>query len=183
MKTTLVVLSAISVVLLFACDHAENPVDVNSLGEQAGSLLKVGSGLTNQGIEVQGQFALTNIVTWGDQSANPGGRFFVKGLVADFATGGNLPGGGQLWQFATYDAETFTGPTHGSAEWTFDWNGEQITVSGRWEGKSSLDDGGNILKISMVCHGSCSSGPVVLKASVVGPSLGPFSYEGVLKTP
>jgi len=169
---------ALFMVLFFSCEQAENPVSAGFAEQQFNSIHKV----SNLKTPVEGQFTLTNIVTWGDQYANPGDRYFVNGLVADFVTSGSLTGGGQLEQYARYD-ETFNGPTHGSLEWIIDLNGEQVTLTGRFEGKSYPGDGVNILEITSVVKGKCSSGPVIVKWTIIGPSLGPFTYSGTLITP
>jgi len=174
----LLLLFFVSFFLLFlSCEQGENPVGAEQADQQINSMHKV----SNLKTPVEGQFSLTNVVTWGDQYANPGDRYFVNGLVADFVTDGSLTGSGKLEQYARYD-ETFNGPTHGSLEWTVDLNGEQVTLTGSFEGKSYPGDGVNILEIKVVVKGKCSSGPVILKTTIIGPSLGPFTYSGTMIT-
>ena len=170
------------IVLFFSCEQAEDPLSTNFSDQQIDPLYKTGSAAQNNKTAVAGQFSLTNIVTWGDQYANPGDRYFVNGLVADFVTNGSLPGSGQLEQYARYDQD-FTGPTHGSFNWIIEWNGEQILLSGRFQGKSYPGDGVNMLETNSVLYGTCSTGPVILKSTIIGPSLGPFQYSGTLITP
>lgn len=178
MKQLISMFFALIMVLFFSCEQGENPVSAEQKDQQFNSIHKI----SNLKTPVEGQFTLTNVVTWGDQYANPGDRYFVNGLVADFVTDGSLAGSGQLEQYARYD-ETFNGPTHGSLYWTIEWNGEQILLAGRFQGKSYPGDGVNMLETNSVLHGTCSTGPVILKSTIIGPSLGPFEYSGTLITP
>lgn len=184
MQKVFLLLLAILLFLLFSCEQAEDPLSADLTGQQINTIQNVSSSAKNIKTSVYGNLWLYDVITWGDQGANPGGRYFVKGLVAKFETNGSLSGNGKLEQFATYD-ENFSGPTHGSLQdWTIDWNGEEVILSGRFQGKSYWnEEGKNILETKAVLKGECSTGPILVKMTIIGESLGLFEYSGILMSP
>jgi len=179
MKIFIFILLPLLSIFFLSCEQAENPLSVDSSKQQINSLNKNAFNETT----VMGYLWLTGVLDWGEQGWNPGDRYKIDGLQAEFATDGDLEGVGFLEQYAEYD-EYQSGPTHGKIEWTTTWMDEEITLSGSFQGKAYWNESGaNILEVNVVMNGECSTGPVISKLTIIGESLGLFEYSGMIKTP
>jgi hypothetical protein len=167
------------IVLFFSCQQDSDPVSADISAMQIETGQSADPGGQNVQTPIQGELSMTALITWGQQGANPAGRYFIRGLQAEIATNGTLTGTGVLEQNANFDP-TLHGPTWGTLDWTFDWNGEQVTVSGTWQGKKYLLNGVSMFDNHAVLNGNSSSGPVNIKMSLTGPPFGPWQYLGTV---